>query len=199
MNKKLVGVVIVVSILAIGGWYFYSTNVQQSPASSETSAPVSKAPVIQNQRLFSATKNENPAYSLPDNPSVTTKDGQTIQLELLFEIPSADKGIYRYSNELYSYDMSAYTLTHLANSDAASFEIVPGGFSFDLYAKDKSNVYCRGEVLAGADSKTFKEIPDWNQNMSKYLTPNNDYIFYEDKDHQYVFGECAPATSEDYR
>lgn len=159
-----------------------------------------KAPRIQSQQFSDAS--ENPAYSLPGSPVVTTESGESITLDLLFEMPPADKGIYRYGNELYTYDMHTAVFTHIPNGDAATFKIVPGAFSFNLYAKDKSQVYCRGEILAGADATTFTEIPDWSEALNnrsmKYVVPDRgsytNYLFYQDKNHQYVFGECSPYT-----
>lgn len=110
------------------------------------------------------------------------------------EVPPAKKGIYSYGPTLYSYDMQMHTFTPLLGGDAATFETLPGPFSFVQYAKDKANVYCNGEILAGADVATFEEIPDWESNMSKYLTSDGEYIYYQDKSHQYVYGECAAMS-----
>ncbi len=186
MNKKIAIGVIALVIIGIAGWYLYTTNQKTEVAQTENN----QAPSIKSQKLYEY--DENPAYSLPGKPTVTTTEGKTIELDLLFEIPKAEKGIYRYGNELYTYDMNTYTITHIENGDAASFETIASSFSFDQYAKDKNNVYCGGEVLVGADVKTFREIPDWFENQTKYLTPTGGNIVYEDKNSQYVYAECTP-------
>jgi len=182
MNTKLIMGVAAV-LIAGGGLYWWMGQTGAAPAI----AP----------RQFSDA-DEDPAFSLPSNPVVTTTSGEEIELMLLMQVPPAGKGIYRYGRELYSYDMSTYAFTRLPNGDASTFEIDPGSFSFPLYAKDKNNVYCMGEVLAGADAATFRAIPDFDPSDPKFEVQDTgaytNFLYYQDKANQYVFGECEPYS-----
>lgn len=183
MSKYLLtGIVVLVIMAGVG--FSIARLMPTQQASTEA------APLIEEQELDDG---EPETEGLPQHPTVMTASGNSIALDLLLYMPK--KGMYRYGNEIYTYDMTKHTFTHIDGGDAATFEVLPGAFSFDLYAKDTAHVYCRGEILADADPATFRAIPNW-MNQSEYRLPDGDHIYYQDKNHQYAFSACAAVPQQ---
>ena len=130
-----------------------------------TSSVVMLAPSIQAQDVSGAF--EEQMFLLMQEPVVKTSENKDITLKLLFSRPGGKEsnhiGIFSYEEYLYFYDNSIFTL--VPNGDPGTFEVVSLPLSFDIYSKDKNNVYCGISILQNADSTSFEENPEWFANM----------------------------------
>lgn len=85
-------------------------------------------------------------------------------------------------NGIYYLSTSDYAKPVKMNVDKNTFELIKFGDKyFDViavYAKDKKNIYCRGEILEGVDYKTFKVFKEKDEN-------GEEVVKIKDKNYEY--------------
>ena len=172
---------------AVGESVKDSVESEEAQSVQKKTEPLANVPEIEDQDMISA--DDGPEH-LQGSPWVRTTHGEQIQLKIV-QADYSNWGIYAYGNVLYSWSKVNPEFRHLEGGDAATFTPLSSAFDRDIYAKDKNNVYCRGNVLVGADTATFVTIPDWYADSAKYETPTGT-LFYQDKNHQYAYGQCYP-------
>lgn len=165
--------IIFIAMPFIGGWigYQYATEkmVEVEKVIVQEKSPLSaveSAPNIQPQDI--SGRFEEQMFILMSEPVVKTNENKDITLKLQFSRPGGtdgkNVGIFSYESYLYFYDSSIFTL--IPNGDVSTFEVINLPLSYDIYSKDKNNVYCGISILQNADSATFEENPDWIANMT---------------------------------
>jgi len=208
---KIKIITVLATLILVGGsvgYYLYSSRTSEVPAMPAAVA-VTEFPTIQNQDVNYLAE-EGPGGVL-SSPSVQTVGGATIELKLLKQLPWM--GIYQYGSGLYAYDRKTYTFTYLKNSDAASFESVQNDMQWEVFSRDKVNVYCNGLIMEDIDTATFEMIPDFYNSEYLKRSPTSKYVVstsvwpqdgkvyvdayytHQDKDFLYTLGK-GPAYCE---
>jgi hypothetical protein len=213
-NKYAALTVLVITALILAGSAYYFLSNTHSPTialtdanntasttprlssqenAQKSAADMTNIAVISPQRLMQTVTDYGPAPRYPDSVEVKISSGNAITVKKVFESPSGNGNnfaIYEYQNHLYKYLNGNFT--SLQNSDASTYVNIESPFSFEQYAKDKNNVYCYGDILVGADPATFDFIPAFDTSDKKFHITNDKYLVYQDKNHQYIYGECKP-------
>ncbi|MHB8660868.1 MAG: DKNYY domain-containing protein [Minisyncoccota bacterium] len=207
--RKSVWWVIAISLLlligagaAFAAYYsgFFFTSPTAIPAASST-PPINTdnaSTTLMSDNIFSALTWIPVASSTTPNPdNILLESSTTAMLGMKAE------NYYSYNgNVMYQYvvgrELDSFSIP---GADASTFSVIryfndatqyAGDINYVLFAKDKSSVYCHGQLLKNSDANTFSIFP------IKKLHSGGQEIYAKDKNNVYmgcnILPEADPAT-----